>query len=120
MPSSNPIHATLNVMPCHSTPNATIHALNSTAAGGHRANPINAMPTHAMPILLPCLQLAAAVLGELEYPPEEIGSMLDTFRKKHLAELQSIVKGHANASLGYGVVKNNDSPASPPALNPAT
>jgi len=42
--------------------------------------------------LEPSLQLAAAVLSELKLPDEEVRATVDQFRKKHLAELQTLAR----------------------------
>ena len=43
-------------------------------------------------ILEPSLQLAASVLNEFKLPYDEVTSILDQFRKKHLSELQVLAK----------------------------
>ena len=50
--------------------------------------------------LEPSLQLAASVLGALKIPPEEVTSVVDQFRKKHLSELRALTK-EMGTSLGY-------------------
>jgi monovalent cation:proton antiporter-2 (CPA2) family protein len=50
--------------------------------------------------LEPSLQLAASVLGALKIPPEEVTSVVDQFRKKHLGELRALTR-EMGTSLGY-------------------
>jgi monovalent cation:proton antiporter-2 (CPA2) family protein len=50
--------------------------------------------------LEPSLQLAAAVLSELNLPHEEVTATVDNFRKKHIAELQTLAR-EMGTSLGY-------------------
>ena len=51
--------------------------------------------------LEPSLQLAAAVLGELKMPPDEVAASIDSFRRMHLADLRAIVADRGT-SMGYG------------------
>lgn len=51
--------------------------------------------------LEPSLQLAASVLQQVRIPEDEIGSILDEFRRDHFAELVSLSK-ESGFSLGYG------------------
>lgn len=51
--------------------------------------------------LEPSLQLAAEVLGELEFKPEDIATAIDDFRRNHLSELMEISQ-ESKFSLGYG------------------
>lgn len=50
-------------------------------------------------VLEPSMQLAAAILSEMEYPTDEVTSILDSFRKKHLQELQALC-AQSGTSLG--------------------
>ncbi|GBF95422.1 K(+) efflux antiporter chloroplastic-like [Raphidocelis subcapitata] len=50
--------------------------------------------------LEPSLQLAAAVLSELNLPDEEVTATVNQFRKKHLSELQNLAR-ETGTSLGY-------------------
>ncbi|GIL80514.1 hypothetical protein Vretifemale_9703, partial [Volvox reticuliferus] len=54
--------------------------------------------------LEPSLQLAAAVLREMEFNTEEVSSIVDEFRRKHLADLQ-LLSASSGTSLGYGFEK---------------
>eukprot|EP00210_Caulerpa_lentillifera_P005216 g4983.t1 len=51
--------------------------------------------------LEPSLQLAASVLAQVRVPEEEIGNILDEFRRDHFAELESLSLEYG-FSLGYG------------------
>ncbi|GFR41614.1 hypothetical protein Agub_g2339 [Astrephomene gubernaculifera] len=51
--------------------------------------------------LEPSLQLAAAVLREMDFNTEEVSSIVDDFRRKHLSDLQ-LLSAHSGTSLGYG------------------
>lgn len=53
-------------------------------------------------ILEPSLQLAAAVLSQLNMPEDEVAETIRTFRKSHLSELQVLAQ-ISGSSLGYGV-----------------
>lgn len=59
--------------------------------------------------LEPSLQLAAAVLSELKLPDEEVRATVDQFRKKHLAELQTLAR-ETGTSLGYLAPKQGKDP----------
>lgn len=48
--------------------------------------------------LEPSLQLAAAVLSQYNLPYDEVTSLLDGFRKKHLRELQALAAQSGTAS----------------------
>uniref|UniRef100_A0A061RBT4 K(+) efflux antiporter chloroplastic-like n=1 Tax=Tetraselmis sp. GSL018 TaxID=582737 RepID=A0A061RBT4_9CHLO len=52
-------------------------------------------------ILEPSLQLAAAVLGELKMPADEVSASIDNFRRNHLSDLRAIAQD-SGTSLGYG------------------
>lgn len=58
-------------------------------------------------ILEPSLQLAAAVLGEMKMPPEEVAASIDEFRRSHLGALRSLTR-QAGTSLGYGYSSDED------------
>lgn len=51
--------------------------------------------------LEPSLQLAAAVLKEMQLPPEDVTAALDDYRRKHIAELSELAYV-SGSSLGYG------------------
>jgi voltage-gated potassium channel Kch len=68
------------------------HGINLEKAGAYAVVP---------EILEPSLQLAAAVLGELKMPPDEVASTLDAFRRVHLSELRALSEENGS-SLGYG------------------
>ncbi|UPR01605.1 K(+) efflux antiporter [Chloropicon primus] len=72
------------------------HGLNLERAGASAVVPET---------LEPSLQLAAAVLQEMQLPPEEVSSTIDDYRRKHLEELSELafVSG---SSLGYGYEKS--------------
>ena len=65
--------------------------------------------------LEPSLQLAAAVLGELKMPPDEVAASIDSFRRMHVADLRAIAADHGT-SMGYGYTEETtvDVPASTP------
>ena len=67
------------------------HGLNLERAGASAVVPET---------LEPSLQLAAAVLQEMKIPQDEVGGILDVYRRKHLEELSELafVSG---SSLGY-------------------
>jgi len=52
-------------------------------------------------VLEPSLQLAAAVLSELNVPEDEVAETIRSFRKTHLSELQMLAQ-MSGSSLGYG------------------
>jgi monovalent cation:proton antiporter-2 (CPA2) family protein len=52
-------------------------------------------------VLEPSLQLAAAVLSELNVPEDEVAETIRAFRKTHLSELQMLAQ-MSGSSLGYG------------------
>jgi len=52
-------------------------------------------------ILEPSLQLAAAVLGTLEFQQDEVSRMIDDFRRHNTRELQDLAQ-MSKASIGYG------------------
>lgn len=52
-------------------------------------------------VLEPSLQLAAAVLSELNVPEDEVAETIRSFRKNHLSELQMLAQ-LSGSSLGYG------------------
>ncbi|KAI8465041.1 MAG: hypothetical protein J3K34DRAFT_525666 [Monoraphidium minutum] len=54
--------------------------------------------------LEPSLQLAAAVLSQLNLPDEEVTATVDNFRKKHMSELQTLAK-EMGTSIGYAAPK---------------
>lgn len=49
----------------------------------------------------PSLQLAAAVLAEMEMSSEDISIAVDNFRRQHIGELQ-VLAGNSRSGLGYG------------------
>jgi monovalent cation:proton antiporter-2 (CPA2) family protein len=55
-------------------------------------------------VLEPSLQLAAAVLSELNVPEDEVAETIRAFRKTHLSELQMLAQIN-RSSLGYGAVE---------------
>ncbi|KAL4424105.1 hypothetical protein ABPG75_001406 [Micractinium tetrahymenae] len=55
-------------------------------------------------ILEPSLQLAAAVLSQLNMPEDEVAETIRSFRKTHLSELQALAQT-SGSSLGYGSQK---------------
>jgi len=52
-------------------------------------------------VLEPSLQLAAAVLSELNVPEDDVAETIRSFRKTHLSELQMLAQ-LSGSSLGYG------------------
>lgn len=52
-------------------------------------------------VLEPSLQLAAAVLSELNVPEDDVAETIRNFRKTHLSELQMLAQ-ISGSSLGYG------------------
>lgn len=57
--------------------------------------------------LEPSLQLASAVLSELDMPSEDVASAVEQFRRRHIAELKQLAEsgkkeGQGTVSLGYG------------------
>ncbi|KAG2422408.1 hypothetical protein HXX76_016053 [Chlamydomonas incerta] len=58
--------------------------------------------------LEPSLQLAAAVLREMDFNTEEVSSIVDEFRRKHLSDLQ-VLSAASGTSLGYGFDKQKES-----------
>ncbi|PSC73360.1 K(+) efflux antiporter chloroplastic-like [Micractinium conductrix] len=61
-------------------------------------------------VLEPSLQLAAAVLSQLNMPEDEVAETIRSFRKNHLSELQQLAQ-LSGSSLGYGSQKSQaDSP----------
>ena len=52
--------------------------------------------------LEPSLQLAAAVLSEMEMSNEDISIAVDNFRRSHMGELQ-ILAANSGSALGYGL-----------------
>eukprot|EP00884_Botryococcus_braunii_P005201 jgi/Botrbrau1/14682/Bobra.0108s0039.1 len=68
----------------------------------HGINLERAGATAVVPETLePSLQLASAVLAELNLPPDEVSEAVSNFRRTHLAELQALSE-NSGASLGYG------------------
>ncbi|PNW84079.1 hypothetical protein CHLRE_04g220200v5 [Chlamydomonas reinhardtii] len=62
--------------------------------------------------LEPSLQLAAAVLREMDFNTEEVSSIVDEFRRKHLSDLQSnVLSAASGTSLGYGFEKQKEAGA---------
>ncbi|PRW61490.1 K(+) efflux antiporter chloroplastic-like [Chlorella sorokiniana] len=55
-------------------------------------------------VLEPSLQLAAAVLSQINIPEDEVAEMIRSFRKNHLSELQALAQ-ISGSSLGYGSAK---------------
>jgi monovalent cation:proton antiporter-2 (CPA2) family protein len=51
--------------------------------------------------LEPSLQLAAAVLAQLELPPEDVVTAIDSFRRRNISELREMASA-SGTSLGYG------------------
>ncbi|KAG2452077.1 hypothetical protein HYH02_003113 [Chlamydomonas schloesseri] len=60
--------------------------------------------------LEPSLQLAAAVLREMDFNTEEVSSIVDEFRRKHLSDLQ-VLSSASGTSLGYGFDKQKEGAA---------
>jgi len=56
--------------------------------------------------LEPSLQLASAVFSELDYPKDEVASVVDRYRRAHIAELTELSMMH-NTTLGYGYDKKS-------------
>ncbi len=75
------------------------HGLNLEKAGASAVVPET---------LEPSLQLAAAVLQEMQLPPEDVTSAIDEYRRKHIAELSELAYV-SGSSLGYGYGKNSAS-----------
>jgi len=73
------------------------HALNLEKAGATAVVP---------EILEPSLQLAAAVLTRLDWNGDEVMSLINDFRRKHLAELQALT-AISGTSLGLGFVRED-------------
>jgi len=68
----------------------------------HGINLEKAGATAVVPeILEPSLQLAAAVLGTLEFQQDEVSRMIDDFRRHNTRELQDLAQ-MSKASIGYG------------------
>ena len=55
-------------------------------------------------VLEPSLQLAAAVLSELNVPEDDVAETIRAFRKAHLTELQMLAQMN-KSSLGYGAAE---------------
>eukprot|EP00877_Chromochloris_zofingiensis_P008397 jgi/Chrzof1/3810/Cz13g09190.t1_KEA1[v5.2] len=73
----------------------------------HGINLEKAGATAVVPETLePSLQLAAAVLSQYNLPYDEVTSLLDGFRKKHLRELQALA-AQSGTSLGYMAPKQD-------------
>jgi monovalent cation:proton antiporter-2 (CPA2) family protein len=51
--------------------------------------------------LEPSLQLAAAVLSQLDLPPEDVVTAIDSFRRRNISELREMAS-LSGTSLGYG------------------
>jgi Kef-type K+ transport system membrane component KefB len=83
------------------------HGLNLERAGATAVVPET---------LEPSLQLASAVLAELNMPPEEVAAAVSAFRRTHLSELQALASapeggapaGGGRISLGYGYATVDD------------
>ena len=68
----------------------------------HGINLEKAGATAVVPeILEPSLQLAAAVLGTLDFQQDEVSRMIDDFRRNNTRELQDLALT-SKASIGYG------------------
>ena len=52
-------------------------------------------------------QLAAAVLTELQLPPDDVQDAIQAFRRNHISELQELCRA-AGSSLGYGFAGTKD------------
>ncbi|KAK9806323.1 hypothetical protein WJX72_010305 [[Myrmecia] bisecta] len=81
----------------------------------HGINLEKAGATAVVPETLePSLQLAAAVLSELNMPTDEVAQAIANFRRTHLAELQVLCK-NSGSTLGYGfsTVDDDDEPLVP-------
>ena len=69
--------------------------------------------------LEPSLQLASAVLAELNMPPEEVAAAVSAFRRNHLAELQALASApegggegqRFSLGSGYATVDDEDEAA---------
>jgi monovalent cation:proton antiporter-2 (CPA2) family protein len=68
------------------------HGLNLERAGASAVVPET---------LEPSLQLAAAVLQEMQMPPDEVAMAIDDYRRKHIGELSELAYA-SGSSLGYG------------------
>jgi|TARA_B110000977_G_scaffold5915_1_gene8327 voltage-gated potassium channel Kch len=55
--------------------------------------------------LEPSLQLAAAVLSEMDMSSDDISVAVDAFRRSHMGELQ-ILASNSGSSLGYGLPRD--------------
>ena len=61
--------------------------------------------------LEPSLQLAAAVLAQLELPPDEVVTAIDSFRRRNISELKELALS-SGTSLGYGAERSEEGAAS--------
>lgn len=78
------------------------HGLNLEKAGATAVVPET---------LEPSLQLAAAVLSQMELPDEEVVTAIDSFRRAHVRELSELAEG-GGFSLGYGMPRmKTDTPS---------
>ncbi|KAK9862380.1 hypothetical protein WJX84_007986 [Apatococcus fuscideae] len=68
------------------------HGLNLEKAGATAVVPET---------LEPSLQLAAAVLSQLNMPQDEVTAAIQQFRRDHISELQ-VLSNNSGSSLGYG------------------
>lgn len=81
------------------------HGLNLEKAGATAVVPET---------LEPSLQLAAAVLSQMDLPDEEVVTAIDSFRRAHVRELSELAEG-GGFSLGYGMPSiKADAPAKLP------
>nr|QKY15118.1 k(+) efflux antiporter (KEA) [Polytomella parva] len=67
-------------------------------------------------VLEPSLQLAAAVLREFKYGPDEVTTVVDHFRKRNMGDLKSL-SGLSGTTLGYGFVPTVGEVKTPAAEN---
>jgi Kef-type K+ transport system membrane component KefB len=68
----------------------------------HGINLEKAGATAVIPETLePSLQLAAEVLGELDFKPEDVATAIDDFRRNYMSELMELSQ-ESRFSLGYG------------------
>eukprot|EP00894_Picocystis_sp_ML_P001557 jgi/Pico_ML_1/52074/g2840.t1 len=81
------------------------HGLNLEKAGATAVVPET---------LEPSLQLAAAVLSQMDLPDEEVVTAIDSFRRAHVRELSELAEG-GGFSLGYGMPSiRAEAPSNPP------
>ena len=69
------------------------HGLNLEKAGASAVVPET---------LEPSLQLAAAVLEQMDMPSDDVASVIDSYRRRHISELKELA-ALSGSSLGYGM-----------------